>query len=106
MTEAGICYGTGIKRNSSIGACADVYKCLLDAKPGDISKCAAELENEDLFDVDANTIQNINPKIMKVILQNLGVKISREFGPFVCELRTKILQDIFQLLLMLLNLIL
>jgi len=85
LAEAGVCYGTGIKRNSSIGACSDVYKCLLDVKPGDISRCAAELENEDLFEVDAMTIQNINPKIMKLILQNLGVKISKEFGSSVCE---------------------
>jgi len=85
LKEAGICYGTGIKRTPSIGTCSDVYKCLLDAKPGDISRCVAELENDDLFDVDVNTIQNINPKIMLVILQNLGVKITKEFGTSICE---------------------
>ena len=85
LTQAGICYGTGIKRTTSVGECADVYKCLLDAKPGDISRCVAELENEDLFNVDVNEIQNINPKIMKLILQNLGVKISKEFGTLNCE---------------------
>lgn len=85
LTEAGICYGTGIKTNSSVGACNDVYKCLLDIKPGDISRCAAELENEDLFDIDTKSIQNINPKIMKLILQNLGVKITKEFGTQICE---------------------
>lgn len=83
LKMAGICYGTGIKDKDM--NCDDVYKCLLDIKPGDISRCKEELENEEMFDVDTNTIRNINPKIMKLILENLGVKITKSFGVFVCE---------------------
>jgi hypothetical protein len=85
LKEAGICYGTGIKRTSSVNACGEVYKCLLDVKPGDVSKCAAELENEELFNVDVSTIRNINPKIMKLILQNLGVNIYKRNGIQYCD---------------------
>lgn len=83
LTQAGICYGTGIKESGS--NCDDVYKCLLDAKPGDISRCAEELKNEELFDVSTETIRNINPKIMKFILQNLGVQLSKQNDILICE---------------------
>jgi len=84
LTQAGICYGTGIKDNGK-GNCDDVYKCLLDLKPGDISRCADELADEDLFDVATRDVQMINPRIMKLILQNLGVKMTNQNGMVVCE---------------------
>jgi hypothetical protein len=83
LKQAGICYGTGIKDSGS--NCDDVYKCLLDVKPGDISRCAGELENVELFDVPSETVRKINPKIMKVILQNLGVGLSKQNGILICE---------------------
>jgi len=83
LTQSGICYGTGIKDSGS--NCDDVYKCLLDVKAGDISRCAEELKNVELFDVPTETIRNINPKIMKFILQNLGVQLSKQNGILICE---------------------
>jgi hypothetical protein len=83
LTQAGICYGTGIKNTGS--NCNDVYRCLLDVKPDDVSKCSVELENENLFNVDINKIRNINPRIMRLILQNLGVKIYKQNNILICE---------------------
>lgn len=84
LKQSGICYGTGIHDTGT--NCDDVYKCLLDVRPGgDISRCAAELENEDLFDVKLEEIKNINPKIMKLILENLGVKFIKQNNILYCE---------------------
>jgi hypothetical protein len=83
LNEVGMCYGTGIADAGT--NCPTVYRCLLDVKPGDISRCAGELENEALFNVPLDTVQKINPRIMKLILDNLGVKLSKKYGATTCE---------------------
>jgi len=78
------CWGTGIKNNGT--NCADVNKCLLDVKTHNISNCKDELQDEELFNVPSDVVRNINPRIMTLIVENLGVRIKRDSNGFrTCE---------------------
>jgi hypothetical protein len=70
------CYGTYI--NDPSAKCDIVKTCILNNTPENLARHLSSLKIESLFDVAKSDIKNINPEIMKNIVNTFGFIVRKE----------------------------